>query len=73
MLKIPSQNKRLNKQKKQNLLDEKNLDNINKNYDSISDNNQKYNSDTSHKEKQHKSSRHYKERRKYFYETCYKS
>ena len=73
MLKIPSQNKRLNKQKKQNLLDEENLDNINKNYDSISDNNQKYNSDTSHKEKQHKSSRHYKERRKYFYETCYKS
>ena len=55
------------------LLDEENLDNINEKNDSISDENQKENSDTSHKEKQHRRSRHCKEGRKYACETCYKS
>jgi hypothetical protein len=55
------------------LLNEENLDNINEKNDSISDENQKENSDTSHKEKQHRRSRHCKEGRKYFCETCHKS
>ena len=55
------------------LLNEENLDNINKKNDSISDENQKENSDTSHKEKQHRRSRHCKEGRKYICETCHKS